>query len=173
MKKNRFILRAIVLGVIAIALGGAFYTAYTSDGSSTQIGEPAPDFTLINLEGENVRLSDLQGKGVLINFWATWCDPCKREMPLMENEYQKMKDEGIEFLAINIAESELAVSRFTERLGLTFPILLDPDRAVTNLYEVGPIPSTYFVDKDGILVDHYTGEMSVRILKERLKLIQP
>lgn len=175
MKDKRTILRILVLGVIAVALGSAFYSAYSNDESLAAIGNPAPDFTLKNLEGEEVRLSDLRGKGVFINFWATWCAPCKREMPLMEEQYQLVKDEGIEILAVNIAESQLAVSRFSERLGVTFPILLDsnPDRVVTQRYGVGALPASYFVDKDGKVVGHHVGEMNESILKENLERIKP
>lgn len=173
LKHKRFVLRSIVLGVIVIALGGAFYTYFTSDDSIVKAGEPAPDFSLKNLEGQEVRLSDLKGKGVVINFWATWCAPCKREMPLMESGYQKVREQGIEILAVNIAESDLAVSRFTERLGLTFPILLDKDRTVTRRYAVGRIPSTFFVDQDGIVVAHFVGEMNARIFEENMNLLIP
>lgn len=175
MKDKRTILRILVLGVIAIALGSAFYSAYSNDDSIVAVGKPAPDFTLSNLEGNDVRLSDLRGKGVFINFWATWCAPCKREMPLMEKHYLEVKDEGIEILAVNIAESQLAVSSFIDRLGVTFPILLDssPDRVVTQRYGVGALPASYFVDKDGMVVGHYVGEMSESILKQHLDLIKP
>jgi peroxiredoxin len=175
MKDKRTILRIIVLGVIVIALGSAFYSAYSSDKSLAAVGNAAPDFTLTNLEGAEVSLSDFRGKGVFINFWATWCGPCKREMPLMEKHYQEVKDEGIEILAVNIAESNVAVSSFIERIGVTFPVLLDsnPDRVVTQRYGVGALPASYFVDKDGVIVGHYVGEMNESILKEHLELIRP
>jgi peroxiredoxin len=175
MKDKRTILRIIVLGVIVIALGSAFYTAYSNDKSIAAVGNVAPDFTLTNLEGKQVSLSDMRGKGVFINFWATWCGPCKREMPLMEKQYQEMKDQGIEILAVNIAESNVAVSSFIDRLGVTFPVLLDsnPDRIVTQRYGVGALPASFFVDKDGNIAGHYVGEMNESILKEHLELIKP
>jgi peroxiredoxin len=175
MKDKRTILRIIVLGVIVIAVGSAFYSAYSDDKSLAAVGNTAPDFTLTNLKGEEVSLSDMRGKGVFINFWATWCGPCKREMPLMEKHYQEVKDEGIEILAVNIAESNVAVSSFIERMGVSFPVLLDsnPDRVVTQRYGVGALPASYFIDKDGNIVGHYVGEMNRNILKEHLELIKP
>lgn len=173
MKDKRLILRVIVLGVIFVALGSAFYTAYQNDDSPVQIGEVAPDFTLANLAGEQVRLSDYKGKGVFINFWATWCDPCKREMPHMEAQYQVMKEEGIEILAVNITESNVAVNSFKKRLGLSFPILLDRNRSVSNRYGIIPIPSSFFVNKNGIVVSKVEGEMSEQQIEQQLKLIQP
>lgn len=173
MKNKRTIMRFLVLGVIAVALGSAFYTAYSNDESIVEVGEAAPDFTLKNLEGQEIRLSELKGKGVVINFWATWCNPCKREMPLIEEQYQLVKDQNIEILAVNIAESHLAVSSFIDRLGVTFPVLLDSHRIVTQRYAVGALPSTFFINKDGIVMDHFVGEMNESILTKRLALIKP
>jgi peroxiredoxin len=166
-------MRMIVLGVIALSLGSAFYTAYTNDGALVKIGDEAPDFILENLNGDEVRLSDLKGKGVFLNFWASWCEPCKREMPLMDRYYQVMKDEGIEILAINITESHLVVNSFINRLGVGFPVLLDSDRAVTQRYGVKGLPASFFVDKNGIVVDYFVGEMNESILRKRLNLILP
>jgi peroxiredoxin len=173
MKDKRSILRITVLGIIFLAIGSAFYTAYSSDGSPVQLGKEAPDFTLTNLDGETVRLSSLKGQGVFINFWGTWCEPCKREMPYMEAQYQKMKDEGIEILAINIAESHLVASSFSERLGLTFPILLDKDRTVMNRYGVTFLPSSFFIDSNGKVVANHVGELSEGMIEDYLKLIKP
>jgi peroxiredoxin len=173
MKNKRTFMRVLVLGVIAVALGSTFYTAYSNDESIVKVGGPAPDFILKNLQGEEIRLSELKGKGVVINFWATWCNPCKREMPLIEEQYQLVMDQDIEILAINIAESHLAVSSFINRLGVTFPVLLDSQRVVTQRYAVGALPSTFFVNKEGIVMDHFVGEMDEKILTERLALIKP
>jgi peroxiredoxin len=151
MKNKRTFMRVLVLGVIAVALGSTFYTAYSNDESIVKVGGPAPDFILKNLQGEEIRLSELKGKGVVINFWATWCNPCKREMPLIEEQYQLVMDQDIEILAINIAESHLAVSSFINRLGVTFPVLLDSQRVVTQRYAVGALPSTFFVTRRGLL----------------------
>lgn len=137
------------------------------------MGKEAPDFTLPNLEGETVRLSSLKGSGVFINFWGSWCEPCKREMPHMEEQYQKMKDEGIEILAVNIAESQLVASSFSERLKLTFPILLDRDRAVMNRYGVTFLPSSFFIDKNGKVVAHHVGELNEGMIEEYLERIKP
>lgn len=173
MYDKRSILRITVLGIIFIALGSAFYTAYSSDGSPVKIGKEAPNFTLTKLDGETVSLSSLRGSGVFINFWGTWCEPCKREMPHMEAQYQKMKDNGIEILAVNIAESHLVASTFAERHKLTFPILLDKDRAVMNRYGVTFLPSSFFIDKEGKVVAHHVGELNEGMIEEYLNRIKP
>lgn len=170
---NKRYLRIIVLSILFLALGSAFYMAYQKDDSPVQVGDLAPDFTLTNLEGEKVSLSDYRGKGVLLNFWASYCDPCKREMPAMEKQYQAMKDEGIEILAVNIAESHVAINSFKNRFGFTFPILLDRDRSITNRYGIIPIPTSFFIDSNGIVVAKVTGEMDEGLIKHYLHQIKP
>jgi len=163
----------IVLVIIFAALGSAFYTSYKSDNSLVKVGEPAPDFTLTNLEGEQVKLSDYRGKGILLNFWASWCEPCKVEMPHMEKQYQLLKEQGIVILAVNIQESHLAVSTFAKRNNLTFPILLDTDKSVTNRYGIGPIPSTFFIDQNGIVVSKVEQIMNERQINHSLQTVIP
>ena len=123
---------------------------------SAAIGSIAPDFELSKLDGETVRLSELQGKIVLINFWATWCEPCKVEMPLFEERYQ-MAGSDLEILAVNFDESEQDVSKFVEEFGLSFPVLLDPGGEVQNLYRVRGYPTTFVVNEEGIVLFHHIG----------------
>lgn len=170
--RNRWV-RTIVLAVLFLAVGSAFLTAYTADDASFDVGEEAPDFTLTDLEGNTVHLSDYRGKGVMLNFWATNCPPCRKEMPAIERQYQQFKEQGIEILAVNIAESHLVASRFAERYGLTFPVLLDQDRSVTQRYGIIPIPTSYFIDKDGIVVAKVESMMTDEMIREHLQRIVP
>jgi peroxiredoxin len=170
--RNKWV-RIIVLGVIFLAVGSAFITAYTADDTPFDVGDPAPDFTLQNLEGEPVSLSDYRGQGVMINFWATNCPPCREEMPAIERQYQQFKDQGIQILAVNIAESNLVASRFADRYGLSFPILLDKDRSVTQRYGVIPIPTSFFIDKNGIVVAKVQSMMTDEMIREHLQAIVP
>jgi peroxiredoxin len=172
IQKNKFF-RFFILSIIGVALAFTFFGLYNKDGGTVEIGKPAPDFVLKTLDGQEITLSHLQGKGIVLNFWATWCDPCRREMPLIEEKYQQLKDKGVEVLAINIAESEVSVSGFVNRLGITFPILMDKDRQITNLYEVGPLPSTFFIDKNGTVVAHFVGEMNDKTINDHLAMIIP
>ncbi len=116
-------------------------------------GHLAPDFTLKTLEGNTVRLSDFRGKKVvLINFWATWCPPCRLEMPTMQQIYSEYKDRGFEILAVNIeSDAEQAISDFVKELRLTFPILLDPDMKVTRKFRVIGLPVSVLIDRQGIV----------------------
>lgn len=113
---------------------------------------PAPNFTLRNLNGETVSLRDHRGKIVFLNFWASWCLPCRVEMPSMEKLYTEFKERDLAILAIDLKESPNHVKSFRDKENLTFPILLDLDGAVGLEYGVRSIPTTYLIDRDGYLI---------------------
>ena len=123
-------------------------------GHQMSVVQPAPmalDFTLADMDGETHSLSDLRGQVVMLNFWGTWCPPCRREMPSMERLYNKYKDQGMIVVAVNQWENEDIVFEFTGRLSLspTFPILFDRESRVAEQYKVKGLPTTYLVDKSG------------------------
>lgn len=129
-------------------------------------------FELAKLDGTKVKLSDLKGKKVIVNFWATWCGPCQQEMPDMEAFYKKHK-EDIEILAVNYTVSERAngtekVRQFAEEKGVTFPILLDTDISVTTRYKVITIPTSYFINTKGIIQDKFIGPMTQKEMEKRV-----
>lgn len=146
----------LMLAMLAL-IGFALYQ--TGESEAVEIGQTAPDFELTTLDGKTVRLSEFRGKGVLINFWASWCKPCRDEMPAIQRVYERHRDKGLEVLAVNIAETEVTVDGFVRHLDLTFPILLDQNREVTQLYGIGPIPSSIFVSPEGKVVRKVSGQM--------------
>ena len=115
-------------------------------------GTPAPDFTLNDLDGAPVSLKDFRGKVLVVNFWATWCPPCRVEMPSMQRAWAAFQNEGIIFLGIDIGESEDRVVQFMADLGLDFPVLLDTESTVTNAWPVKGLPTTVVVDPQGRMV---------------------
>jgi peroxiredoxin len=119
-------------------------------------GQPVSDFTLKDSEGKSVSFKDLHGKIVLINFWATWCGPCRMEMPSIEKLYRQHKDQGLVVLGINDEESGVA-SAYLKKYGYTFTTLLDPDSQMHNQYQVRSIPTTLVIGKDGKIVAHLVG----------------
>jgi len=127
--------------------------------ASPSIGLPAPDFTLTSLEGKKVRLSDLQGKIVLINFWATWCAPCRLEMPLIEERAERYSSQ-LAVLGVNFDEPQDQVQSFVDELGLRFDVLLDPGAQVQDLYQVRGYPTSLFVDEAGIVRFIHIGFLS-------------
>ena len=117
------------------------------------------DFTLQLLGGGNTTLSSLRGKVVVLNFWATWCPPCRVEMPSMETLYQRYKDQGLEMLAVNLRENRNVVQQFIQRYGYTFPIPLDLDGMVSSRYGIEAIPTTFIIDRDGVIIGRVVGSI--------------
>ncbi|MBH0157148.1 MAG: thiol-disulfide oxidoreductase ResA [Bacillota bacterium] len=174
MKKNRFIYRSLILGVFVLVIGYTLYiNLFKEKNSLVQVGDQAPNFVLKDLNGKSVKLSDYRGKGVFLNFWGTWCKPCEREMPYMERQYQKYKDQGVEILAVNIAESNVSVKNFVDRYHLSFPIPMDKDREVTKAFGIGPIPTTVLIDKNGKIVKKTTASLSEKDIISFMNQIVP
>jgi len=124
------------------------------------VGAPAPDFELENLDGEAVSLAQWRGQVVLINFWATWCGPCRVEMPAIEARYEAFKDDGFTVLAVNVDEPLPDVSAFAIAYDLTFPILLDPGAVINDLYRVRAYPTTFIIDREGFISRLHIGSMT-------------
>ncbi|MDF2946090.1 MAG: alkyl hydroperoxide reductase [Bacillales bacterium] len=127
-------------------------------------GNIAPDFELQTLTGQSVKLSDLRGKKVILNFWATWCGPCKVEMPEIQKFYEKVGND-VTILAISVAENPSVVTNFINNTNYTFPILLDPAPVASNTYKIISIPTTYFIDSKGVISDTIVGTTTYDMLK--------
>jgi peroxiredoxin len=109
----------------------------------------APDFALRSLDGPNLRLKEQRGQVVMVNFWATWCGPCRIEMPHLARLYDKYRSSGFQLLGVNVDEDPRAAANLAQKLGLKFPILLDTEKGVSRLYDVSTMPSTVLIDRDG------------------------
>jgi len=126
------------------------FTASTLAASSLE-GQVAPDFVLRSATGENLRLSEYRGDVVLINFWATWCGPCRQEMPLLNDLYGRYQRVGFNLLGVNIDEDSRRAMQMVQELGVNFPVLFDENKEVSKLYEVEAMPVTILVDREGIV----------------------
>lgn len=135
----------------------------------------APDFTLTNLQGEEVTLSDLRGKRVVLNFWATWCPPCEAEMPHMQQYYEKYgQEDNVEIVGVNLTYAKEKVERveqFIKSYDITFPILLEKDETVASQYEILTIPSTYMIDRDGKIQKKIIGPLDLESLRDNVTQI--
>jgi peroxiredoxin len=126
-----------------------------------QPGLEMPNFTFPDINGKEVSLSDHRGKVVLVNVWATWCPPCRQEMPSMQSLYEKFKGENFEILAVSIdSEGREAVAPFMRKMNLTFPALLDPGETIRSLYGITGVPESFIIDKQGILVEKIIGPIN-------------
>jgi len=158
----------LLFGLLTVAIVQAMEKEEKPDNlPGLKIGVKAPDFELENLAGETVKLSDYQGKKVILNFWATWCPPCKEEMPAMEKFYQKAGDD-VEILAVNI-DPQYDVKGFANKMGITFPILLDKNDKVNSTYSVMTIPTTYFINEEGLITNKYLTSMTVELMEQYIK----
>jgi peroxiredoxin len=140
-------------------------TAGVSASSGQLQEQTAPDFTLTSLSGETVSLSDYTGQVVLVNTWATWCPPCKAEMPAINTFYETHKQEGFVVLAVNSKEDAQTVKTFIEANGFSFPVLLDTQAEVTNLYQVRGLPTSFIIDRDGFIQYVHVGEITTQQLE--------
>jgi thiol-disulfide isomerase/thioredoxin len=123
--------------------------ALVSVAHAAAVEGPAPDFTLKSRSGENIKLSEHRGDVVMINFWASWCAPCRQEMPLLEGLYKKYGDLGFTLLAVNVEEDSSKAGDMLREIPVSFPVLYDNKNTVTKLYNVVAMPSTVIVDRDG------------------------
>ncbi|MFP3919059.1 TlpA disulfide reductase family protein [Lysinibacillus telephonicus] len=133
-------------------------------------GQIAPDFTLKTLSGESYTLSDLKGKKVILNFWATWCPPCKEEMPHLQEYYEKYaEEENVEIIGVNLTYtdgSRETIQHFIDSYELTFPILLMEEDKLSSTYQVLTIPSTFMIDSKGRIQHHIVGPLNQKALKK-------
>ena len=161
----------MVLLVAVVALVLVIFGCSSNDVSTpTPQDNLAPDFQLPDLDGQLVALDDLRGSPVLLNFWATWCGPCRLEMPFIQDIYEDegFSDKGLVILAINIGEDSSTVKKFMVGNGLTFPVLLDADQKIAPEYNIRAIPTTFFIDKNGIIRDVKVGAFSSKASLEQI-----
>lgn len=173
-KRRRLITRTLILCLLGAALLFALYTNFTKDkNEQLQIGAQAPNFVLIDMNGEEHKLSDYRGQGVFLNFWGTWCKPCEYEMPYMEKQYQAYKNQGVHILAVNVGESDYAVNSFVAKHHLTFPVMIDKGQEVQVAYRVNPLPVTFLIDKEGKVIDMLTGSLTEESIQQHMERIKP
>ncbi|WP_394228861.1 TlpA family protein disulfide reductase [Pseudoalteromonas spongiae] len=124
---------------------------FAGNATSAELNKSAPDFTLKALSGDNVRLKELSGQVVLINFWASWCGPCRKEMPLLDELHAKYSDLGFTVLGVNVEQQNQKAKEFINELNVSFPILLDEQNTVSKLYDVEAMPTTVVIDRNSNL----------------------
>lgn len=178
---KRFIITLVIIGLV----GWALYDFLVSDDSASESefqelsedidvgldkGNLAPDFELETVDGETVQLSDFRGEKILLNFWATWCPPCRSEMPDMQKYHENHEDGTI--LAVNLVETEqnfAGISEFLDEYGITFNVLLDESSDVANIYEAHALPTSYLIDRNGLIHNKAIGAINYDLLVQQFK----
>ncbi len=149
----------------------------TGRSPSSDVGRAAPDFLLQTADGGELRLSDLRGKPVLVNFWASWCAPCRKEMPEIVRAYAEHREDGLEVVAIDLQENADLVRTFAAEYGMTFHVVIDRTGQVASAWRIGGpiegIPSSYFIDGDGIVRGRFFGPITAEELARQLEAILP
>src|SRR5690606_6025547 len=151
------------LNKMALGSNGDFLA--TDEGLAR--GELAPDFELTTLKGEEMRLSDYRGKAVILNFWATWCPPCRAEMPHMQTFYEKQQENDVEVVAVNLTTEDRGmteIENFVAEFGLSFPIPMDVDGDIGALYQAFSIPTSYIIDREGRVLHKIVGPMDEEMM---------
>ena len=182
--RDRAMRRAALLtgAIIALTLAAALllkvglpqratYTGFITNGSTRvapELNAPAPPFANSTLDGKIVSLDDLRGTPVIINFWATWCVPCRVEMPELQRLYEDYEERGLRILAVNLGESPDVIEPWVREMGLTFDIVLDPEQNVAAMYRLRGQPSTFVISPEGI-IDHISyGPVTMETLRAQI-----
>lgn len=178
MNNKKKTLTALLALIIVLAIAGAAYQylsrAFAPDAQTTK-KVAASDFTFVDKDGNEVKLSDYFGKPIVLNFWASWCGPCQQEMPHFEKAYPEYEDD-VTFLIVDLAdgvrESTDSGKAFIEESGYTFPVYFDTKSEGAVAYGITSIPTTFFIDKDGDIVTKYSGSLTEKKLLERIEMIK-
>ena len=145
MQRNRI---GVIYRVMCVTL---FFILAAANAGAVGVQDQAPDFTLKSLEGSNLRLDEFRGQVVLINFWASWCGPCRQEMPLLDRLHHRYEDTGFAVLGVNVEGKAGPAQEIVDKTNVTFPILIDDGQKVSEMYNLQAMPSTVVVDRDGVV----------------------
>ncbi|MFD1176315.1 redoxin domain-containing protein [Paenibacillus puldeungensis] len=175
MGKARRPIQIVILALIVVLGGYAIGSVvFGSDGGKPIVGDKPPAIKLLGLDSKVHTLDEYKGKALVINFWATWCTYCVKEMPALQAQWKKWQDQGVVILGINTGEDEMTVQNFTKQTGADFPILFDTDNKAVRDYGVVPMPTTFFVDKKGKISSIHEGELNLETLDEQIRqLVNP
>ena len=174
MRRNALVFIALVVAIMAMLASGKYLDRARKHGPIKLLGNVqgvrAPDFTLTSLDGSTVRLSDFRGKAVLLNFWATWCAPCKIEMPWFVDLQKQYASQGLQVIGVAMDDSgEDAIAKFTKQMGINYPILIGKE-AVGDAYGgVEFLPTTFIIDRQGKVVDRVFGLVSRSEFEDGIK----
>jgi peroxiredoxin len=172
---------SILILIVALVGGGWIFVNRLPAGAAAStgalppapaVGHPAPDFTLTDLDGNTFTLSELRGQPVVLNFWATWCPPCRAEMPELQAASERLNGE-VAIIGVNQGENAQQIAGFVQPLGFTFPMPLDERMDVSRQYLVRNLPTTFFIDRDGIIRYTQVGPLTEATLAQRLETVYP
>lgn len=167
-KKKRFLIRVFLLGILATIIFFTIYQNLSGDQKNALAtkGEKATNFTGETILGEKIELKETGTEKTLINFWGSWCEPCKREMPALETAYSTYNSDDFTIISVNMGESNFVIDKFINQYNLSFPVISDRDSSIKQAYEVGNLPVTFLVDSEGIIEEVHEGELTEEMLND-------
>jgi peroxiredoxin len=158
--KNRKWIQVAILAAVLLIGGWTIGTSLFGDSETIpKAGDKAPSFTVKGLDGNGLKLDDLKGKAVVLNFWGTFCEPCRDEMPALQKQAEKWASSGLAVIGMNLGENAVTVKSFVDQYKIRFPIYLDEDESIRKRYGVMYYPTTYFIKPDGTVYEIKVGEM--------------
>lgn len=174
MRRNALVFVALTVAVLAMLASGKYLDRARKHGPLKLVGDikgiEAPDFSLLTLDGQKVKLSDYRGKAVLLNFWATWCPPCKVEMPWFVDLQKQYGKDGLVILGVAMDDSEPAsIAKFAQGLGVNYTVLLGTDKVSDDYGDVQYLPTTFFIGRNGAIVDKLTGLLDRKDIEDDVK----
>jgi peroxiredoxin len=174
LKRNAIVFVALFAAILFMLASGKYLDRVRKHGPLKLVGNvqgvQAPDFALMSLDGSKVKLSDYRGKAVLLNFWATWCSPCRVEMPWFEDLQKQYGKDGLVVLGIAMDDSEPAkIAQFASALGVNYPVLLGTDQVSDDYGSVQYLPTTFYIGRDGLIVDKLTGLLDRKDIEDAVK----
>lgn len=168
MDKNKQRLQIIILAIVMLAGGLTIGKALFRNVKAPVIGDKAPGFSVKGLDGQTYTLAELAGKPVVLNFWGTFCLPCKEEMPALQRQAEKWAPLGVVVVGMNLGEDAATVSSFIEEYGISFPIYMDEDDKIRKQYGVSQYPTTFFIQSDGTVNRIKIGKMDEAYIEEAI-----
>ncbi|MDE0159842.1 MAG: TlpA disulfide reductase family protein [Candidatus Dadabacteria bacterium] len=158
------ILTVLIIALLAYTLWSGLSGKGDVQTPSQLVGRPAPEFALKSFSGEKVRLSDFRGKTLLVNFWASWCHPCREEAPVLERIYMSLSGNQVEFIGINIMDDRKSAEEYIKSFGGSFVNIYDPENRIHLDYGVGGVPETFFVNPEGIITGKHRGPLTEKMI---------
>jgi cytochrome c biogenesis protein CcmG, thiol:disulfide interchange protein DsbE len=156
-RRRHRLFRVVIALAPALLFVGLLWFALMRSGSQATVGDTAPEFELPTLSGNTLSSADLKGRPVVVNFWASWCLPCREEAPVLERTWRRYRDEGVMFLGVNIKDAESDAKAFVEEFDITYPVVRDLDQELTRSLGVRGLPETFFVDHEWRFVGTESG----------------
>lgn len=169
MKRYRKPIQYMILAVVLLVGGYAIGQSFLTPNKALKPGSEAPSFELLGLDGATHSLASYKGKPLVINFWGTFCPPCRNEMPAIQAQYDKWTDAGAQIIGINLSEDRVSVNSFLRSYGISFPVLLDKNKKTEKAYGLKEYPTTFFINADGVIEDIVIGgPMSEETIESRI-----